>query len=171
AGYDARLIREIEAATGLPTTTTTTAVLRALEVLGVSRISLATPYTDEVNALEVKFFEDHGFSVLAHEGGGIVETADIQACRPEVAYERARRVDHPDAQAVFISCTGFRTAEVIAALEADLGKPVISANQATFADCLRILRVRDVAPGHGRLLDAHLLYDFQPKTDAPRAVA
>ena len=63
----------------------------------------------------------------------------------------ARAVDSDRADAVFISCTGFRTIEYLAMLEADLGKPVISSNQATCADCLRILNVGDVAPGYGSL--------------------
>ena len=33
------------------------------------------------------------------------------------------------------------------------GKPVVTANQATFADCLRILGVSEVRPGFGSLFD------------------
>ena len=152
-GYDERLIAKIEDATGVPATTTTTAVVRALRAFNVSRIALATPYTDEVTRLEVDYLRDQGFEVTAWQGGGIVETADIQACPPEVSFQRARAVDNERAEAVFISCTGFRAIENIEKLEADLGKPVITSNQATFADCLRILAVGDVAPGHGALFD------------------
>ncbi len=150
-GYDEGLIRRIEDAACLPATTTTTAVLRALRLLKVRRIALATPYTEEINALEVKFLEDHGFEVTRAKGGGLVDTSDIQECEPQVAYCRAREVDDDRAEAVFISCTGFRTIEILETLEADLGKPVISANQATFADCLRILGVAEVKPGFGSL--------------------
>ena len=86
-------------------------------------------------------------------GGGLTEIGDIQECPPEISYRRARAVDDDRADAVFISCTGFRTIENIAKLEADLGKPVISSNQATFADCLRLLDVGEVAGGSGRLFD------------------
>lgn len=150
-GYDENLIRIMQDETGIPATTTTTAVARGLRTLGVSRIALATPYTDEVNALEVKFLEDSGFEVTASMGGGIVETADIQECHPDMAYQRARAVDNDRAEAIFISCTGFRTIEIIEKLEADLGKPVVTSNQATFAESLRILGVRDVQPGFGSL--------------------
>ena len=152
-GYDERLIRTIEEETGITATTTTTAVVRALRLIGAKRIALATPYTDEVTQLEVDYLHANGFEVTNWQGGGIVETADIQECPPEVSYRRARAVDTPDADAVFISCTGFRTIENIAKLEADLGKPVISSNQATFADCLRILGVHDVQPGFGSLFE------------------
>ncbi len=150
-GYDENLIRRIEDATGLPTTTTTTAVLRALRRLKVQRIALATPYTEEINAIEVKFFEDHGYEVTRAKGGGLTDTPDIQECAPQVAYRRARDVDNGRAEAVFLSCTGFRSIEVLEKLETDLGKPVISANQATFADCLSILGVGEAQPGFGSL--------------------
>lgn len=153
AGYDDRLIKTIQDETGIAATTTTTAVVRALRLLNVSRIALATPYVDEVTKLEVDYLNDNGFEVTAWQGGGITDTADIQECEPEVSYNRAREVDSDRAEAVFISCTGFRTIENIARLEAELGKPVISSNQATFADCLRILDLHEVAPGYGSLFD------------------
>ena len=152
-GYDAGLIRIMEEATGIPATTTTTAVLRALDLLGVRRIALATPYTEEVTGLEAQFLADHGFEVTRARGGGLIEVADMQECEPEVAYARAREVDDDRAEAVFISCTGFRSIEVIEKLEAELGKPVISSNQASLADCLRVLGVTEVQPGFGSLFD------------------
>ncbi len=155
-GYDDKLIKIIEDETGVRATTTTSAVINALVSLNVSKIALATPYTDEITKLEVNFLQAAGFEVTNWKGGGIVETADIQECRPEVSYRRARDVDNDQAEAVFISCTGFRTIENLAKLEADLGKPVISSNQATFAESLRILGVRDVAPGFGSLFDHYL---------------
>ncbi len=152
-GYDARLIDVIENASGLPSTTTSTAVLRALRLLGISRVALATPYTDEVTEIEKRWLEDNGIEVTAWQGGGLVQTADIQECAPEVSYRRAKAVDNDRAEAVFISCTGFRTIENLAKLEADLGKPVISSNQASFAECLRLIGVGQVQPGFGSLFE------------------
>lgn len=153
AGYDEGLIRLIEDATGIAATTTTSAVLRALQVLGAGRIAMATPYTDAVNDLEKTFLESQGVEVVRMAGGGLIETPEIQNCDPAVSLERARAVDHDRADAVFISCTGFRTIENLAQLEDALGKPVISANQCTLADCLRILGVQAVQPGFGSLFE------------------
>jgi maleate isomerase len=63
-----------------------------------------------------------------------------------------RAADHPAADAIFISCTNFRTIGVLAALERDLGKPVVSAIQASFWHCLRLAGVEDAIDGYGRLL-------------------
>jgi maleate isomerase len=167
-GYDAGLIRIMEQAAGVPATTTTTAVLRALELLGVRRLALVTPYTEEVTGLEARFLEDHGFEVTRALGGGLVEVADMQECEPEVAYARAREVDDDRAEAVFISCTGFRTIEIIEKLESELGKPVISSNQASLADCLRKLGVAEVRPGFGSLFE-HVFAAMRPGERAARA--
>jgi maleate isomerase len=167
-GYDAGLIRIMEQAAGVPATTTTTAVLRALELFGVRRIALVTPYTEEVTGLEARFLEDHGFEVTRAQGGGFVEVADMQECEPEVAYARAREVDDDRAEAVFISCTGFRTIEIIEKLEAELGKPVISSNQASLADCLRKLGVAEVRPGFGSLFE-RVFAAMQPSEQATPA--
>ena len=160
-GYDAKLVKIIEDETGVAATTTTTAVMNALASLNVSRIALVTPYIDEVTKLEVDFLEAAGYEVTNWQGGGIVETADIQECEPEVSYDRALQVDSDRAEAIFISCTGFRTIDHIAKLEAKLDKPVISANQASFAESLRILGIKDVSPGFGSLFDHYL-------SDAPK---
>jgi len=61
-------------------------------------------------------------------------------------------VNIPEADAVFISCTSVRTFEIIAPLERDLGKPVISSNQATIWHALRKTGIRDTIEGYGRLL-------------------
>jgi maleate isomerase len=53
---------------------------------------------------------------------------------------------------VFVSCTNYRTFEVIERLEADLGKPVVTSNQATLWDALRTLGVDDDLP-LGRLFE------------------
>ncbi len=53
---------------------------------------------------------------------------------------------------VFISCTNLASLGVIQRLEDELGKPVITSNQACFWACLRRLGLRDPVQGYGRLL-------------------
>ncbi|MGF1477366.1 MAG: maleate cis-trans isomerase [Geminicoccaceae bacterium] len=161
-GYDRRLQMSIETATGISAITTTTAVLNAISSFGVSRIAMATPYTDEINRIEADFLAAQGIEVTAMAGGGLTETATIQRLEPSIAYKRAREVDNPAAELLFISCTGFRTAEIINALEADTGKPVVSANQATFWACLDLLHVGEKPQNAGRLLRAQQLRRTDP---------
>jgi arylmalonate decarboxylase len=64
----------------------------------------------------------------------------------------ARACDRPDADTIFISCTNLATLDVIAQIEADLGKPVVTSNQSCFWACLRMLGLPDRIEGYGRLL-------------------
>ena len=70
----------------------------------------------------------------------------------ESAYRLARFVDRPDADAIFLSCTNLATLGVIEAIEQELGKPVVTSNQATFWACLRVLGIGLPISGYGRLL-------------------
>jgi maleate isomerase len=54
-------------------------------------------------------------------------------------------------EAVFVSCTALRLVEVVAEIEAALGKPVTSSNHALAWHCLRLAGVDDPLPRHGRL--------------------
>jgi maleate isomerase len=53
---------------------------------------------------------------------------------------------------VLLSGTGLPTVAVLETLERDLGKPVISSNQASLWQALRMARVREAIAGYGRLL-------------------
>jgi len=63
------------------------------------------------------------------------------------AYRLARRADGPGADGVFIACTALPTLPVIEHLEEDLGKPVITANQATMWEALRLSGVATTSMG------------------------
>ena len=122
--------------------------------LSGEKVAVATPYIDEVNEKEREFLEANGFQVVNIKGLQIEENLEIGRQPPEVAYRLAKDVDRPEAEAVFISCTNFRTIEVIAALEADLGKPVLSSNTATLWASLKSLRIREKLLGLGSLLES-----------------
>ena len=161
-GHDEKIIRELEEATGIPALATSTAVIKALKTLSVRSFALCSPYSEELNAREKEFFEAQGFKVTAMVGLGLVKKTPLfpLASRPVshvglqefyVPYKLARMVNSPEAQAIFISCTNFATLAKIEALEKEIGKPVITANQATFWAALRKMGVKDQWTGSGRL--------------------
>ncbi|CAM5726027.1 aspartate/glutamate racemase family protein [Streptomyces violaceorubidus] len=63
----------------------------------------------------------------------------------------ARAADRPEAQAVLLPDTALHTAAHIPALEKDLGKPVLTANQVTVWEGLRLADRRVNAPELGAL--------------------
>lgn len=155
--YDAELSSVMEKAAGAPALTITTAVRAALRVLGARRIAVATPYTEEINALERCLLEAMGCQVTAmkgvHEHVAPKEFTNemIGRLEPGTALEVARAVDGPAAEAIFISCTNFRTIEIIQDLERETGKPVITSNQAGAWAAIRHLGLGHAPRPFGRL--------------------
>lgn len=148
--WERELVKTLERETGVKIITTAFAVVEALKSLNVGKVAVATPYTDELNELEGAFLGEHGIEVTSIKGLGIVKNTEIGAKPSWVAYRLASEVFKPEADGVFISCTNFRTIEVIEKLESELGKPVVTSNQASMWSALRL--IRESVRGYGRLL-------------------
>ena len=154
-GYDRELIKRIEAATQLPATTTSTAMLEAFRAMGIKKICLATAYVDAVNEKEKAFLVDNGITVVQYRGLQLLDIRDIVNVAPYTLYHLAKNVDCAEADAVFISCCGLSTADIIEPLEHDLGKPVLSSNIVSLWAALRLAKIREPIHGFGRLLREH----------------
>jgi maleate isomerase len=152
-GGDREIIKGIEDETGIPTTTTSTAMIDAFKVLRMRKISVATPYMKEVDRRLKEFIEAHGFTVTKIKGLSIEDPFEIGKQPLKVSYELAKKVDVPEADGVFISCTNFKTLGAIKALEDELKKPVTSANQVTIWKALRMAGVQEPLSGYGKLLE------------------
>jgi maleate isomerase len=150
--YDQELIRKLKAwAPGPKITTASTASLEALAEVKAGPVALATPYVDGIQARAIRFLEENGHKVIRHRNLGIDKDRALAEVPLEEVYELVLSVDHPEASAVFISCTNFRSVGAIESLESALGKPVISAVQASFWHCLQIAGVKGAKPGYGSL--------------------
>lgn len=150
-GYDQELIQRIERVSGIPATTTTTAVIEAFHALDVKKILVITPYIDEVNKAEKEFLEESGFEVVFIKGMGLLKEG-IRKVRPEMIYSFVKQNFKEQAEAIFISCTGLCVFDIIEPLETDLKRPVITSVQASFWASLRKMKVLDKVEGLGRLL-------------------
>ena len=153
ATYNRELIVKMQEATGgIPCTTTASAVAEALKFLQVNKVAIATPYVDEVNEKAQAFFAEEGIETLNIRGLGYTQEPDIDGTSLDYVYRFGKKVDTKDAQALLLLCTGLRTIPVLDALEIDLGKPVISAIQASFWHTLRLAGVQEKIEGFGSLL-------------------
>jgi maleate isomerase len=125
--------------------TTSGALLTALRHLDVHRIAAATPYTADLTAGLSSYLAEAGVEVVAAAGLGL--TSEIWTVPYDVTAQLVRDTDRPDAESVFISCTNLPTYDVIAPLEAELGKPVLTANQVTMWLALTVAGRKAVGPG------------------------
>lgn len=124
-----RLLNAMTQAGGAPSFTTSGALLQAVRALGVSTIATATPYDDAITAQFAAFFAEAGVHLMSNSNLGL--DGKIWTVPYERTYELVREADSDQAEAVVISCTNLPTYDILTRLEKDLGKPVISANQAT----------------------------------------
>ena len=119
-------------------------------------MSFVGPYLKDITERGRIFFDANGFDVTGAHAMEISSNSGLEELPLERVYAFARERAEPRADAVFISCTGIRTVGAIASLEQDLGVPVVSANQATFWDALRLSGVRDRVVGFGSLFEHDL---------------
>ncbi|MDH3693354.1 MAG: arylmalonate decarboxylase [Gammaproteobacteria bacterium] len=131
--------------------TLVTGVVDALRELEVTRIVVGTPYIDEVNTTEAEFLVKKGFEVLDFQGLNLKTGTEMGNVTPAYWKKFALEIDQPEAQAVFLSCSGIRALEVVDEIENAIGKPVITSNQAQMWSCLRRGGITDVIDGFGQI--------------------
>jgi len=153
-GFDRALAQKIRAMSGARTVTAAGALVNALRVLGVSRIGFASPYVPAINDLAVRFLSELGVkTAIRSEVGETLDNTGQGALDPGAVFELGLKADHPDAEAIVLSCTDMRSVEILAALEAEIGKPVISSNQAMIFQAAQFLDLSTPLPGFGLLLE------------------
>ncbi|WP_280452896.1 maleate cis-trans isomerase family protein [Nocardia cyriacigeorgica] len=141
-----RMLREIICRAGAQDAVTTSgALMEAIRHLGVSRISVITPYDKVLTGKLHEFLGEAGCTVARSDhlglGGGIWKV------NYRTIAERIFGADHPEAEAIFVSCTNLPTYDIIEPLEMALGKPVLTANQLTMWACLGRMKLPMMGPG------------------------
>lgn len=140
--------------------------LAALRASGIRRPFLVLPpwFNDDLVAAGVRYYTDHGFAPAAHlrydpgEKWRDVPPGELYARGMGFAQEIATlhaqimAACPQDADGVLIGGTGFRCVGILEALERELKRPVISANQASLWHCLRRADVSAKIEGYGNLL-------------------
>jgi maleate isomerase len=152
-GDDDTLRARLEQQTsGTPVVTTCATATQAMRTLGVERLALVHPpwVSDRVNSMGAAYFRRRGLQVVM--AARIPLRANPRQLEPGDVFDWVRLNVPGDAAAVFLAGNGFRTVSLIAALEAELGRPVLSANQVLLWAALRAADVRATIAGYGQLL-------------------
>jgi maleate isomerase len=153
---DRRFVAELEAASAAPATTAALSVLDAFRLLGVRRFALVTLNPPEMNERIARHFAAEGFECVASSHrADIPDNFSMAEVPAEALAGEARRCAraHPDGITIF--GTNTRGAPVAAALERELGVPVVDSVAAGLWGALRRAGV-DTAPlaRHGRMFAA-----------------
>ncbi len=149
-----RLLADLRAATGLPVSTMSAAVVEGLRAVGAKKIAVATAYDAEVNRPLAEFLTDEGFAVRAIEGFGITEFGGPERVGAQDILDLGTRVceEAGDAEGLLISCGGLRTLDLARPFEERHGIPVVSSTPAAFWAALRLVGATGRLDGYGRML-------------------
>lgn len=148
----AEINRCIREATGIASVTTAEAVVAALLAARVSRPALLTPYPDEVVEAERRALLQEGFNVRQSLGRPCASPID-QATIPQAEWFRmALDADRKRVDGLLISCAGIQLADTVAAIERELGLPVVASNHALLWYVLQSLDIAARPEGYGALL-------------------
>jgi maleate cis-trans isomerase len=150
--HEKTIVDIIEQASGCPTITTAQALTQAFDRVGIKKMVLISPYVQATNQLEVNYLSETGYTVL-HEKGLALESTAYSTITPEEWQKVVKENLRADADGYFLSCTNTRMIEAVAALEKDLGKPVVNSNQATIWACLKKLGIKHSDPRLGQLFN------------------
>lgn len=137
---------------GVKVVTPTAAARQALKALGARRISVLTPYTAGTGSPMAVYFDEAGFEIVSFTCLGFEDDRQMARISPASLVELAKEATAPSAEALFVSCTALRAALVVAEIEAAIGMPVVTSNQASAWACLRLCGDDAARPQFGRLM-------------------
>ncbi|MFF8290373.1 decarboxylase [Streptomyces sp. NPDC016309] len=135
-------IRTLAVTAGLPASSTSFGFVHAAREVGAGRVAVAAAYPEDVTRLFVRFLGAAGIEVTGARSSGVATAAEAAAWGPERVLELVRAADRPDAEAVLVPGTALHTVACLPELEAAVGKPVLTANQVTVWEGLRLAERR-----------------------------
>lgn len=138
-------------ATGVPASSTSFGFLGACRALGLERVAVAASYPREVAGLFVAFLRHGGVEVTGMGSHGIVTAAEVGTLTRDQVVAIVAGADRDRAQAVLVPDTAMHTLAWLEALERAAGMPVLTANQVTVHEGLRLAGPVPELPGLGTL--------------------
>ena len=136
---------------GISVILTCIAATEALRTIRAQRIALIHPpwFSEETNTKGKDYFRSQGFEVAFCER--IAPERPFTEVPPSEVYEWVRANVPPKAHAVFIGGNGLRAVGAIQALEENLRRPILTANQVVLWGALRAVDVSSKPRQYGRL--------------------
>ncbi|MER9139814.1 ectoine utilization protein EutA [Mesorhizobium sp. M0830] len=150
---DAEIEAAVQAAKpAVPVVTPPMAGVRGLRALGARKISILTPYTVETSRPMAAYFAAQGFDIASFTCLGFEDDREMARIAPAKLVDLAREATEASADALFVSCTALRAALAVTGMEKAIGRPVVTSNQATAWNCLRLCGDETAHPEFGRLM-------------------
>ena len=151
AGYQSIFEKVNLAKPNTKVTTPITSAVNALKILKIKKLSVFTPYTDEINQSVINYFKKENIEINELSYFDIASDLDIGKVDPQYVFETLRKIDLSKSDALFVSCTALPVLSVISELEKKMSKVVLSSNQTLIWDTLKEINYNDKVEGFGEL--------------------
>jgi maleate isomerase len=134
-----RILDIVRREAGTEAVSTSALVVEALNALGIRKLVIVSPYQD--NDVIIAYLQSCGFAVI-HDVALRLPGHESSDATPERWVQTTLDNARDEADGYFLSCTNTTQIEAIEELEAALGKPVVSSNQAVLWGAVKRLRSR-----------------------------
>ena len=134
-------------------TTPITSAINALKILKIKKLSIFTPYTDEINQSVINYFTKENIEITQLTYFDIASDLDIGKVDPEHLFDVLSKIDLSNSDALFVSCTALPVLSIIKDLEKKTGKIVLSSNQTLIWDTLKNINYNNKVEGFGKLFN------------------
>lgn len=140
-GWDGarRQVDQVAEVLARPVSSTSLAFVHAAQALGVSRVAVSASYPEDVAEHFVRFLERGGITVTATTSQGIFTAAEVGRLNRREVLDLVRSVDAAGAEAILVPDTAMHSLQLLAELEEAAGMPVLTANQVTVWEGLRLI--------------------------------
>jgi maleate isomerase len=151
AGYSSIYDKVNLAKPNTKVTTPITSAIKALKKLNINKISVFTPYTDEINQSVAEYFKKENIEVVSLTYFDIASDLDIGKVDPNYLFDILSEIDLSKSDGLFVSCTALPVLSLIDKLEKKLGKVVLSSNQTLIWETLKEINYNKNIDGYGQL--------------------
>lgn len=138
---------------GAPVSNTALAFVSAINALGVNKVAVLASYPEEVTEAFGSFLGEAEIEVSDFVHLDADSGEDAFELPEEFLIKEALKLDYRDAQALLIPDTAMAAFPLIKPLEQELEIPVLTANQVTLFEVLRLAGARVATTEYGRLFE------------------
>jgi len=146
-------VERLAAATGLPTSSTSLAFVSACRELDLTRVCIAASYPEDVAEHFRTFLGRAGIEVTSMGSHDIYTAAEVGTLGRDQVVAMVAGLDRSGAQAVLVPDTAMHSLAWLPDLEEAAGMPVLTANQVTVFEGLRLHGPVPALPQLGALFD------------------
>ena len=153
AGYSSIVDKVNSVKPNTKVTTPITSAIKALKALKINKLSIFTPYTDEINQSVINYFKKENINITELSYFDIASDLDIGKVDPSYLLDVLNKNNLGNSDALFVSCTALPVLSIIQDLEKKTGKIVLSSNQTLIWDTLKQIDFKNEVAGYGELFN------------------